>query len=901
MSSPAHRRSFRSVAIATYVCLLTSVAYQQAGGNQTVDDAQRLRQQAVGHLNSGRFAEGVPVAEQAASLYESLRGNLDPGLAEYLSTLGQLRFRTADYARAAAAFERELQLRERAAPPDERAIAVALANLANVNRGRGQPVVAEDLFKRAIAIQERTFGRDDLNVAQTLISLGSLQGARGDVAAAEATLGRAVQIFETKKETETLPFAQLLNNLGCLYFQAGVFDKAIAPFERSLAIRERIKAPPAELARGLASLAALYQELGQFDRAEPLHRRVLQIYESAPTPPPLSIATVSNNLAMIRSLRSDPAGAEPLYRRALQIREEVLGSSHIDVARTLETMAVFYQSNGRPAEALKAMERSSEIVEANLRSVLTSGSEQQRLGYMTTVQENTDISLSLRQSALAGNAQATSFAASVVLRRKGRVLDAMATTMARFGARATPEERQLLDKYRAARSQLATLVLQPGESKPGEREQRVKALTAEIDAVESSLAAINHDLASELQPVTLADIQKQIPADTVLVEYTRYLPFDPKVIGRANRFGAARFAVFALRNTGAPLWVELGSAEIIDTRVTALRSVLRTNSGDPRPAARDLARLILDPVEPQLRGVRRVLVASDGELSVVPFAVLRDAGNRYLVERFEIANLASGRDLLSLARPLALRDPAVIVANPNFDAGTGSAAAMTFRALPGTAEEATALRGLLPDARIAVQNDATEAALKQLKGPRVLHIATHGFFLDASSVSRPAATGDSRGFTIAAAPPAETGRLALIRSGLALRGANHQQTAADADDGLLTALEAASLDLRGTQLVVLSACETGLGEVRSGDGVYGLRRALAMAGAETQVMSLWPVSDEGTRDLMIAFYKRLAARDGRAAALRNVQLQLLKSPKSSHPFFWAPFVVAGDWTPLRAN
>ena len=119
MSSPAHRSSFRSVAVATFVCLLTSVAHQQAGSSQTVDDAQRLRQQAVVHLNGGRFAEGVPVAEQAASLYESIRGNFDPGLAEYLSTLGQLRFRMADYARAAAAFERELGLRERAAPPDE--------------------------------------------------------------------------------------------------------------------------------------------------------------------------------------------------------------------------------------------------------------------------------------------------------------------------------------------------------------------------------------------------------------------------------------------------------------------------------------------------------------------------------------------------------------------------------------------------------------------------------------------------------------------------------------------------------------------------------------------------------------------------------------------------------------
>jgi len=894
----AIRRSLFAVLLLGSTITVPASSQTQAGPPSS--DPATLRQQAQAAEKAQRYAEGIALAERAIALYESANGRDDPGLADYVMTLGRLRLQMRDAAGAIAAFERELQLRGRAAKPDEAAVAVAHAQLASALRGRGDIARADEEFKRAIAIQERLYGVDDPRNVPVMTAFANLQVFRGEYAAAEATLRRLVQIYETAKQTETGTFAQLLFGLGDVYFRTGAFEKAIGAFERCLAIREKLPNQQATQAVTIASLASVYQELGQFDRAEPLHRRVLEVYESAPTPPRLDIATVSKNLAMIRSLRGDPASAEPLLRRALQIREEVLGPSHTDVAGTLETMAVFYQSTGRPTEALQAMERSSEIVESNLRSVLTSGSEQQRLAYMTTVQENTDIALSLRQAVLSANTQATSFAASIVLRRKGRVLDAMATTMARFGARATPEERQLLDKLTAARGQLANLVLQPGESKPGEREQRVKALTAEIDAVESSLAAINRDLASELQAVNLADIQKQIPADTVLIEYTRYLPFNPKVIGRANRFGAPRFAVFALRSTGAPLWVELGSAETIDTRVTALRTALRSPTGEARLAARELARLILDPVESQLRGVRRVLVASDGELSVVPFAVLRDAGNHYLVERFEVANLASGRDLLSLTRHQAPRDPAVIVANPNFDAGTGPAAALTFRALPGTAEEAAALRALLPDARLIVQDDATEPALKQVKGPRLLHVATHGFFLDASTVAKSGTTADTRGVTVASAPRADTGRLALVRSGLALRGANHQ-AAPGADDGLLTALEAASLDLRGTQLVVLSACETGLGEVRSGDGVYGLRRALAMAGAETQMMSLWPVSDQGTRDLMIAFYKRLAARDGRAAALRTVQLQLLKAPKSSHPYFWAAFVVAGDWTPLRVN
>jgi CHAT domain-containing protein len=200
---------------------------------------------------------------------------------------------------------------------------------------------------------------------------------------------------------------------------------------------------------------------------------------------------------------------------------------------------------------------------------------------------------------------------------------------------------------------------------------------------------------------------------------------------------------------------------------------------------------------------------------------------------------------------------------------------------------------------VLTEDSATESALKAVKGPRLLHVATHGFFLDLGTLQRSGADDTQRGLTAAAPLAADSiSRSALLRSGLALAGANPRQ-GGNGEDGLLTALEAASLDLHGTQLVVLSACETGLGEVRSGDGVYGLRRALAVAGAESQVMSLWQVNDQATRDLMIAFYKRLVAGEGRAAALRGVQRELLGSPQRSHPFYWAAFVVTGDWTPLR--
>ena len=222
--------------------------------------------------------------------------------------------------------------------------------------------------------------------------------------------------------------------------------------------------------------------------------------------------------------------------------------------------------------------------------------------------------------------------------------------------------------------------------------------------------------------------------------------------------------------------------------------------------------------------------------------------------------------------------------------------AMVFTPLPGTTEEANALKDLLKskDDDFLTQGNATEDRLKQLHGPSILHIATHGFFLKDREM--PIAAPGTMGF-FGEQRPLPLGEDLLVRSGLALAGANTRRSGEN-DDGILTAAEVAQMDLRGTQLVVLSACETGLGDVLNGEGVYGLRRALVLAGAETQVASLWKVADEATKDLMVDYYQRLLNGEGRSAALREAQRAMISSTARSHPYYWAAFVPIGNWAPL---
>jgi len=365
--------------------------------------------------------------------------------------------------------------------------------------------------------------------------------------------------------------------------------------------------------------------------------------------------------------------------------------------------------------------------------------------------------------------------------------------------------------------------------------------------------------------------------------------------------------------------VDLGEAARIDHEVARLRNALSNPSrADAQELAQALDEKVMRPVRPLLGDARLILLSPDGALNLVPFGALVDEEQRYLIERFTFVYLTTGRDLLRLQIQSPERQGSMVIANPAFDGGgtpplvqvaaaTDHAEArrsvdftnLRFAPLPGTASEAVGLQDLLSESRVLTGVAATEAALKQVHGPRILHIATHGFFL-ADQPREPkmtrAAIVSNEFSEVPLRPAGLWVENPLLRSGLALAGANQRRSGAE--DGVLTALEAAGLDLWGTKLVVLSACETGVGAVQNGEGVYGLRRALVMAGAESQVMSLWKVADDATRDLMIAYYQSLLSGKGRAEALRQVQLALLTSEERQHPFYWAGFIPSGQWGPI---
>ncbi|WP_246198777.1 CHAT domain-containing protein [Sodalinema gerasimenkoae] len=440
-----------------------------------------------------------------------------------------------------------------------------------------------------------------------------------------------------------------------------------------------------------------------------------------------------------------------------------------------------------------------------------------------------------------------------------------------------------------------------------------------MEQLENDLSRRSAEFRVATEPVEIEAVQALIPADAALVELVQYRPW-------SQGWGTLRYAAYVLHSSGEPQWVDLGDAETIDNAAFAFLNATRSPNSEQRvqTTGRQLDELLMAPIRPLLGDATRLLLSPDSQLNLIPFAALVDEENRYLVESYQLTHLTTGRDLLRLQNPRPSRQPPVLFANPDYDDADTSAVAqvaqasrgesqrsmeiedLRFGELPGTQREVEAIAPLLDNPIILTEAEATENALKQVQAPSILHLATHGFFLqDVEFVPPQPRTDFTRGeielvtdWSLHNAPPSDRPRSSenpLLRSGLAFAGFNTRDS--EGEDGVLTALEAVGLDLRGTRLVVMSACETGVGDVANGEGVYGLRRAFVMAGAESQLMSLWKVADEETADLMGDYYQRLLVGEGRSEALREVQLDWLS--RGAHPYYWASFLFSGQWTPIE--
>jgi CHAT domain-containing protein len=901
--------------------------------------ASQLSQE-VGQLyGAGKYDAALPLAERALAISEQALGAGHADTAEPLNNLALLYQAKGDYAKAEPLLIRTLAINEKARGIEHPDTAYSLNNLAALYNAESNYAKAEPLYLRALAIREKVLGAAHPLTAQSLSNLALLYSAKGDYAKAEPLYVRALDINEKAGGTEHPSTALSLNNLAALYYAKGDSAKAEPLYLRALAINEKaLGVEHPDTATSLNNLAVLYDARGDYVKAEPLYLRALAIREKVSgAAHPLTAQSLSN-LALLYTSKGDSAKAEPLYLRVLAIREKVLGVEHPDTAETLNHLALLYRAKGDYAKAIEYQSRCNDVSDRDLVRNLATGSERQKLIYLTQTSIYTDATISLHTQSAPNDLQAKHVALNLLLQRKGRALDAMTDAIAALRRRVAPENQALLNQLQDVRSQLSVLTLRgPGREEVEKHRANLKALEEREEKLQNDISQRSAEFRaqSQLQPLTIATIQKALPSSAALIEFAQYYPVSLQETRREKRFGSPRYVAYVLPSQGESLWVELGEAKLINDAINAWRAVLRKDEDKPlsnidrevKPAARKVDELVMQPVRRLLGHTRRVFISPDGLLNLIPFAALVDEKGRYLVNRYHFTSLTSGRDLLRLQEHLPSKQGMVIIANPDYGAMNGAAAGrglkslkpqvvsksdtaatpdgaaptseiafsqVEFPQLAGTEQESRALKALLPEATTMLHEQATKAAVKQVNAPSILHIATHGYFLEDLLIG---SAREDRGWSISGQPKPPATRIEnpLLRAGLALAGVNLHRSDYE---GILTALEVSGLNLWGTKLVVLSACETGVGEVQNFNGVAGLRRALFLAGSESQMLSLWKVDDEATRDLMIDYYTRLKAGKGRSQALREVQLRMLVSKNHQHPYFWASFIESGEWANL---
>ncbi len=938
-------------------------------GPEHFNVARALIDLGVVYEEMGDYNAALATQERVRAIYERTLGPEHQDVSLVLHNLANVRVLMGDLSLARSLEERSLMLLQRGVGREHPEVAITLGNLGTILRGMGDFRAARDTLEAALAIKQRVMGATNPSVGMSYLSLGALLANQGDLARARPLIEHALAIHEQSLGADHQQVGSDLFDLASLLDQSGENTAARPVYRRSIAVFEKSLGPEhPSLAFALEGLGSLELEDGNVSAADSLCRRAFAIRGKALGPDHPDNARSLFNLANVRGREGRAAEAESLSTRAVAIWTRALGPDHPDVAQALLQRATLEAERGAMAEALDHALEAERIGREHLRLTSRSLAEREALRYSATRASGLDLLLTLAAKGI-GSAE-TRRVFDAVVRSRAVVLDEMASRRRSLSASGDSVSAKREAVLIAARERLANLVVRGPGSETVERNRaqldRARAATEEAEReLTRSSAMFSREVVGKR--IGLDEVDRALPAGSALVAFAQYRKKPIDAHGPGSRPDMPCYLAFVLPAVGqSPQVVDLGPANLIDHEVgewkreagggsLVVGAPARVAEESYRETGASLRKRVWDPLQPSMAGTGRVFIVPDGTLNLVSFASLPNDAGGYLVESGPLLHyLSAERDLASGAEPR--RGRGLLAAGaPNYDDGTLFAVLSPDAAKAGQPQAATAaasgtvtpyrgarsacrafgtlqfepLRATGTEVRELVRQwqrgrkggprgdgdalclegaAASETEVKAASpGRRVLHLATHGFFLAGQCEPALDGTRGTGGLSATNGVPPDTlgpavgDESPLMRSGLVFAGANRRASAGSGeDDGILTAEEIASLDLSGVEWAVLSACETGVGDIRAGEGVFGLRRAFQVAGAGTLIMSLWSVEDQATLSWMKALYvARLKDHQDTATAARRASLQVLRERRahklSTHPFYWAAFVTAGDW------
>ncbi|MBE9092407.1 CHAT domain-containing protein [Tychonema sp. LEGE 07203] len=936
----------------------------------------------------GRYSKAESLLKQVLSLDKHWLGEVHPEVAISLNNLAAIYYDQGRYSEAEPLFKQALELTQHLEKDVYQQVAFSLNHLAQVYRLQGRYSQAEGLLKQALELTQRLLGDQHPDLAFSMDILAGLYRDIGRYNESESLYEQTLALRRYVLGNEHLYVAMTLNNLAELYHDQERYSEAESLYKQTLIMKQQLLGDEhPNVATSMHNLAGFYYSQGRYSEAESLYKQTLIMKQRLLGDEHPDVAGSLNNMALLYYDLGRYSEAEPLLKQALEIRQHLLGDKHPDLGNSLENLATLLVAIHRQTEAITKLFQAIQIESNILSQAFAICSEADRLSYLQTIRGGLYILLSLILGYFHHSTEVVRTALDTVLRRKSLSAAAL-----------TAQNRALLDgryphltsefqQLRALSDQIIHLTFSlPKQDELHTYQKRLSRRQAQYDELQRRLASQVPEthLQEQLKTVECCAVALELSEGTVLVEFVRFLVFAFNAIPahQEPRWQPARYLAFVLpaKQPDQVRMIDLGLAEDIDHLIQNFREsvipgkqkntgglldfgdwddapVLEIMKSNPAAAIR-LREAIFEPIRPYLGEMKSLILAPDGALNLIPFQILPidETGKQLLMDKYTISYLSVGRDILrAKVQPTRPASAPLVIADPDFDLAAEQCAEShttnlppttldilntlggdrRFERMSGTRLIGESLAKKLKGVRLYLEAEAVESHLATCQSPSILLIATHGIFFSDAQDKPP-----TQELTLSRLDLLSKGKIEnpMMRSGLALAGANtwlaDGSLPKEAGKGFVFAQDVAGLDLWANEITVLSACNTAMGDIKIGEGVFGLRRAFAVAGAKTLVMSLWPVPDKATALLMERFFDNCDRGLGRAEALQEAQnylrtitvkelrqsslgLEVLKDllgvkeldsqvsiscqendTPLEHPFYWGAWICQGDTTPL---
>jgi len=851
--------------------------YKRVLGEEHPDYATCLNNLAISYSEMGNYAKAEPLKMQAVNIYKRALGEEHPGYANSLNSLAFLYEDMGNYGKAELLYLEAMNIRKKALGEEHPSYASSLNNLAALYHRMGNYIKAELLYLEAMNIRKKALGEEHPYYAASLNNLALLYKDMGDNARVEVLCVEAMNIYKTLLGEEHPDYASSLNNLASLYNKMGDYARAELLFVKAMSIRKKaLGEEHPDYANSLSNLAGLYTDMSNYAKAEPLHLE------------------------------------------ALNIHKRVLGEEHPSYAGILINLAALYVDMGNYVKAETPLLTGTGINLRHMLSNFTSLSEKEKQVWLDDNFYKNEWLLSFRNNYSGLSDSAKNFILSQQLLLKSLVLAETKGLLQAIQSTNDINLQQLYNDWLGIKKQISQQYALPVTKRNGnlnDWENQAESMEKQLGSQSSAFREQQKSI-----QVKAADIGKGLSDNEAALEFVCFKLYNKKWTD------SIMYAVYIITANNTPVFVPLFEEKqlqkLFDSAGTTATSMVskfyRGTELKSKSAAtalgKELYNLIWAPLELHLKGIKKISYSPAGKLYSIAFHALPVDSTRILMDKYELNQYTSTRqvalrnnetpkekvksitlfgdaaftlDSTTLARSKSNNQNTTNIYTPP---GRGTRGG-TWADLPGTAGEVKKVKQLFDQNKITTQlftqTTATEENLKALSGnsPQVLHIATHGFFLpEPEKMRRENNLNNENTYTLANDP--------LLRSGLILSGGNHAwsgKTPIDGvEDGIATAYEIAQLNLSNTELVVLSACETALGDVKGSEGVFGLQRAFKMAGVKKMIVSLWQVPDKETAELMTAFYSYWMKGKTINESFSQAQADMRKKYS---PFYWAAFVL----------